>query len=269
MLPIYKATAIQKAPLVGGSTQPCLLLATAYNGKPVGSYVVKIFKQRNLEQINGTAKEVYANVLAQHFDLAVPSAALIEVEYWLINALKKLPEYANWDITEGVYFGTKYIKGGIDYSETLPYAINIWEKENIFAYDALIRNVDRTTRKTNLFLTHDTIYLIDHELTLYITNTFETYLQQKDWGFLITNPKGGHHLFFNDLCDFNKKEAITFDQFGDNLRTLKPETLLRKEAEQLEEYGISTADYHSIEKYLKAAVQNVPLFLENLKTLLA
>jgi hypothetical protein len=102
MLPYYTATSIEKAPLVGGSTQPCLLLATEYNGTPVGSYVVKIFKQRNIEQLNGTAKEVYANVLAKHFDIAVPSAALVQVEQWLINALKKMPEYANWDITSQV-----------------------------------------------------------------------------------------------------------------------------------------------------------------------
>ncbi len=91
MLPYYTATSIEKAPLVGGSTQPCLLLATEYNGTPVGSYVVKIFKQRNLEQLNGTAKEVYANVLAKHFDIPVPSAALIHVEQWLINDLKNYP----------------------------------------------------------------------------------------------------------------------------------------------------------------------------------
>jgi hypothetical protein len=268
MLPLYTAINIEKAPLVGGSTQPCLLLATDYNGNLVGSYVVKIFKQRNIEQINGTAKEVYANVLAKHFDIAVPTAALIEVDQWLINALKQLPEYKNWDITEGVYFGTKYISGGIDYSDALNQNIEIWEKENIFAFDALIRNIDRTPRKTNLFLAGDTVYPLDHELSLHITNTFDHYLSQKDWTFLVANPKGGKHLFFNDLREFNQKRKITFDQFSDNLRTLKPEILLRKEAEQLEEFGISTFDYPPIEKYLKSAVQNTTLFIENLKKLL-
>ena len=268
MLPYYTATSIEKAPLVGGSTQPCLLLATEYNGTPVGSYVVKIFKQRNLEQLNGTAKEVYANVLAKHFDIAVPDAALIHVEQWLINDLKKLPAYANWDITEGVYFGTKYITGGIDYTEAVRHKIDIWEKENIFAFDALIRNVDRTSRKTNLFLTNDATFLIDHELSLKFTDTFAEYLRRKDWAFLVANPKGGSHLFFNDLRDYHKKEGITFDQFAENLRTLKPEKLLRKEAEQLEEFGISTIDYRPIERYLKTAVQETTLFIENLKTLL-
>jgi hypothetical protein len=61
---------------------------------------------------------------------------------------------------------------------------------------------------------------------------------------------------------------MSFDQFSDNLRTLKPEILLRKEAEQLEEFGISTFDYPPIEKYLKSAVQNTTLFIENLKKLL-
>jgi hypothetical protein len=268
MLPIYKAISIEKAPLVGGSTQPCLLLAASYDGIPVGSYVVKIFKQRNIEQLNSTSKEVYANVLARHFELYTPNRALIEVEQWLINELKKLPQYADWDITEGVYFGTTYILGGVDYNESVKNKVRIWDKENIFAFDALIRNVDRTPRKTNLFLVSDDPYVIDHELSLAITATFEDYLRRKDWAFLVANPKGGKHLFLNDLSNFNKKDAITFDQFAENLRNLKPELILRKEAEQLIEYNSETHDYPRIEKYLQSAVKNTTIFIENLKSLL-
>lgn len=268
MLPIYKATSIEKAPLIGGSTQPCLLLVASDSGIPIGSYVVKIFKQRNLEQLNSTSKEVYANVLARHFEVNTPNGALIEVEQWLINELKKLPEYTGWDITEGVYFGTAYILGGIDYNEGVKNKVAIWDKENIFAFDALIRNVDRTPRKTNLFLVEDDPYVIDHELSLSITATFQDYLLRKDWVFLIANPKGGKHLFLEDLSNFNKKESITFDQFAENLRNLKPELILGKETDQLEECKIETSDYFLIEKYLKSAVKNTSSFIESLKSLL-
>ena len=215
MLPIYKAISIEKAPLVGGSTQPCLLLAASYNGTPVGSYVVKIFKQRNIEQLNSTAKEVYASVLARHFEIQTPDSALIEVEQWLINALKKLPEYSGWDITEGVYFGTVYIVGGLDYNEAV---------------------------KNNL--------------------------RRKDWAFLIANPKGGKHLFLEDLSNFHKKEAIKFDHFTENLRNLSPELILGKDAEQLTEYNIETLDYPPIERYLQSAIRNTTHFIESLKSLL-
>lgn len=268
MLPTYKATSIEKAPLKGGSTQPCLLLVASHNGKPIGSYVVKIFKYRNIEQLNGTAKEVYANVLARHFELSVPQGALIEVEQWLINELKKLPEYAGWDITEGVYFGTSYIEGGIDYTEAVKNKISIWDKENIFAFDALIRNTDRTPRKQNLFLIGEQPHVIDHELALKIIAPFEEDLRQKNWAFLVANPKGSKHLFLDDLSNFHKKEPITFDQFAENLRNLKPERLLRNEAEQLAEYGIETNDYPNLEKYLQSAVQNTTDFIKILKLLL-
>jgi hypothetical protein len=268
MLPIYKAISIEKAPLIGGSTQPCLLLAASYKGEPIGSYVVKIFKQRNIEQLNSTNKEVYASVMARHFEIKTPNSALIEVEQWLINDLKKLPEYSGWDITEGVYFGTTYMLGGVDYSESVKNKVDIWDKETIFAFDALIRNVDRTPRKTNLFLVGDTPYVIDHELSLSLSATFEDYLRRRDWMFLVANPKGGKHLFFEDLSDFNKKEAITFDYFAENLRNLKPEMLLRQEIEQLAEYNIETSDYPLIEKYLQSAVINTSLFIESLKSLL-
>jgi hypothetical protein len=268
MLPIYKAISIEKAPLVGGSTQPCLLLAATYNGIPVGSYVVKIFKQRNIEQLNSTAKEVYANVLARHFEIKTPDSALIEVEQWLINDLKKQSEYAGWNITEGVYFGTVYLVGGIDYNDAVKNKVDIWAKENIFAFDALIRNVDRTPRKTNLFLVEDDPYVIDHELSFAVNATFDDYLRRKDWAFLIANPKGGKHLFLEDLSNFHKKEALTFDQFAENLRNLRPELILGKEAEQLLEYNIETNDYPQIEKYLQSAVSNTTRFIENLISLL-
>ena len=266
MLPTYTATSIIEAPMEGGSTQPCLVVASAYNGVPMGQYVVKIFKRRNIEQINGTAKEVYANVLARHFDLKVPEAALIEVEYWLIEQLKAMAAYRNWDITEGVYFGTRYIRGGIDFTDDVKHKIETWTKENIFAFDALIRNVDRTPRKKNLFLANDTIYLIDHELSLSIRRSFDDYIRSNDWVFLVKNPKGDKHLFFNDLSTKNKKDKLMFEQFAENLRTLKPKLLIG-EAEQLFENGISIDDYLPIAQYLKSASQNTSVFINSFKTL--
>ena len=268
MLPTYTATSIIEAPMKGGSTQPCLVVASAYNGVPIGQYVVKIFKRRNIEQINGTAKEVYANVLARHFDLKVPTAALIEVGQWLIDDLKSREAYRNWDITEGVYFGTRYITGGIDFTEDVKHKVTIWEKENIFAFDALIRNVDRTHRKKNLFLAADTVYLIDHELSLDIQRSFNDYMRSNDWVFLIKNPKGDRHLFFNDLTTYNKKDTLNFDEFAENLRTLKPQLLIA-EAEQLFEYGISVDDFPPIGKYLTSASQNTSIFINSLKNLLS
>jgi hypothetical protein len=113
-------------------------------------------------------------------------------------------------------------------------------------------------RNTEGVQTHDRLIIkpivkrfLDHELSLAIKATFEDYLRRKDWAFLVANPKGGKHLFLNDLSNFNKKDAITFDQFAENLRNLKPELILRKEAEQLIEYNIETHDYPLKNAYLK------------------
>ena len=164
--------------------------------------------------------------------------------------------YRNWDITEGVYFGTRYITGGIDFTDDVKHKIETWTKENIFAFDALIWNVDRTPRKKNLFLANDTIYLIDHELSLSIRRSFDDYIRSNDWVFLVKNPKGDKHLFFNDLSTANKKDKLMFEQFAENLRTLKPE-LLTGEAEQLFENGISIDDYLPIS--LSPNISNQPV----------
>lgn len=117
-------------------------------------------------------------------------------------------------------------------------------------------------------MVEDDPYVIDHELSFAVNATFEDYLRRKDWAFLIANPKGGKHLFLEDLSNFHKKEALTFDQFANNLRDLKPESILGKEAEQLTEYNIETNDYPQIEKYLQSAVKNTTHFIESLKSLL-
>lgn len=143
MLPQYKAIAIDQEAIQAGSTKPCLMAVKNQNGQIVGNYVVKIFKPSNLEQGRNTNKEVYCNVLAREFDLAVPEAALIYVKKELIDQLNISPRYQNFNLIPGYYFGSLYIENTLDFSDAVRFKIESWEIENIFAFDVLIRKENR------------------------------------------------------------------------------------------------------------------------------
>lgn len=84
MLPLYTATTIEQSGVLGGTTLPCIMTVVDDNYIPIGQYVVKVFGQKHIKQYNPTKKEVFANILAQEFDLNVPQAALIHVQQPLI-----------------------------------------------------------------------------------------------------------------------------------------------------------------------------------------
>lgn len=166
MLPVYKAIAVDQEAIVSGSTKPCIMTVADSSGKIIGDYVVKVFKPNNIEQSQSTNKEVYGNVLAQAFDLAVPKPALVRVGKDVIGQLNSSERYRDFHLLPGVYFGSEYLNNALDYSGAVNLKLETWEEETIFAFDALIRNIDRRAKKPNLFFKDGTVHLIDHELSL-------------------------------------------------------------------------------------------------------
>ena len=204
MLPIFKAFAFQEFAIKGGSSQPCIVSVKDENGNPLNdSYVVKIFKDHNL---NHTCKEVYASILAKHFGLQLPEPALIELDNTMLNVLKKHEKYQNWNVTEGVFFGSKYLIDAKSFTDTLHFKnFDQWEMGNIFAFDVLIINTDRQLLKPNVIVKNKDIYVIDHEASMNISKSFDDYLAQNHWEYTIRENRGGH-LFKQYLWKIRKKK---------------------------------------------------------------
>ncbi|MGB0930780.1 MAG: HipA family kinase [Chitinophagales bacterium] len=268
MLPVYKATAIDQEALLGGSTRPCLMTVMDDKGDIAGSYVVKIFKHYNTEQYNPTNKELYGNVLAKEFDLNTPKPALIQVNNSLISQLKKSDRYKNWDIISGTYFGCELVENTLDFNQKALQKSEQWEIENVFAFDVLIRNVDRRVSKPNMFFKDGSIILIDHELSLNIDRSFDSYLQiENAWRFITNEHRDARHLFLDYLKKQNKKEEVTFNDFLELLRTLNLRQL-DEVANQLEDLGLYPIDYVPIKAYLREVKQNPHAFAKLLKKML-
>ncbi len=214
MLPIYQANSIEQIALIGGSTQPCIMGVIDESGRLCGNYVVKVFKHKNRE---GTNQEVYGNVLAQHFDLSVPMAAFVHVPQDMIDVLKKERQYEHFDLREGTYFATKYLENSFNFTPALSISkLEDWEMSKIFAFDMLIRNVDRTEHKPNLFFHQHRTTLIDHELSLELQHPFLFYVERDLYKAIAQGAKG-NHLFFNVLRQKMKKNEVDFSEFTEYL----------------------------------------------------
>ncbi len=273
MLPVYKAIAVDQAAIVGGSTKPCIMTVADSNGKIVGDFVVKVFKPNNIEQSQPTNKEVYGNVLAQAFDLAVPNAALVSVGKDIIDQLNGSERYRNFHLLPGVYFGSEYLNNALDYSGAVNMKLEAWEEENIFAFDAFIRNIDRRAKKPNLFFKDGTVHLIDHELSLQLHGkTFDEMYQdrEKHWKFMnLDDPDlRREHIFLETLRERNKKNPVTFDTFREYLRILDVD-LLDEYAAQLDSTGNDSNDLLEIKPYLESVKQNPDQFIQILQELIA
>ena len=254
MLPFLKAVSIERAPIKGGTSLPCLLtVMDEYENLLPQPYVVKIFQHAHKE---ATCNEVFAGVLASEFDLRTPPAALIEVDISLIAELRKIPAYSNRDIEPGYWFGTELVKNTLDWSPTLPpNAVSVDAMTLIFAFDVLLRNTDRRTGKPNFFLHQGDPVLIDHELSFQYPNNFsEIAPDVTDWRFLRPNAKTGSqgHVFYTRLRKLHRKNQVDFGAFIEYLRILNPQ-ILHSYAEQLIESGYELPHFQSVMSFLADA----------------
>lgn len=91
-------------------------------------------------------------------------------------------------------------------------------------------------------------------------------MNQNHWDYSINQNRGGH-LFGQYLRHYGKKNKVTFDEFIENLRTLKPQ-LLYNFALQLAEYEYNPLDIDKIISYIADVKRNESKFLTLLDNLL-
>jgi len=265
MIPIYKAIRLIKTSLRGGTTLPCLMTVIENTGIIQGTYVVKVFDIKHLQQYNPTNKEIIVNYLATEFDLSVPKMAIIEVPENIIKELLEKKDYKNKSLKAGLYFGCEFIDNTTFYEEEVKNSnYDEWELETIFAFDALIRNFDRVIKKPNILFKNGSFVLIDHELSLNIERTFEEYKAFDNYKNVLQGTKG-KHIFLEYLQLKHKKESIHFDDFIESLRTLNLSRLVQLR-DFLKVHDFNVADFEAIIHYLEAAKRNLSTFKNILQT---
>lgn len=246
----------------GGSTMP--LLITAENRKGIISpYVLKLYKQKNVFQNYSVAKEIITIECAKEFDLPI-------VEYGIINFDHKLLE-PYFDphnlrlLDSGYKFCSKLIPGVVSYNTHVNNGfIRDYELENVFAFDNLMISSDRGghRNKSNLLISADTFYLIDHEqvlpfysdpsiaLDINFKRSFSVYDYRK-------------HIFYKLLKKSRLKNG-SFDDFQQSLYTFDIRIFDGIFAE-LDKFNINNRGKSICIDYIKWSKSNLDYVIKTLK----
>jgi hypothetical protein len=111
--------------------------------------------------------EVVAGELGRALGLAVPELALAELDPALAVAE---PDREIQDLlaaSAGLNLAVDYLPGALPFGPAAGPAPARELAARIVWFDALVTNVDRTAKNTNLLLWHDRLWLIDHGAALY------------------------------------------------------------------------------------------------------
>ena len=81
----------------------------------------------------------------------------------------------------GLNLGLHYLSGAITYDPAVT-TVDAWLASRIVWLDALLLNVDRTARNTNMLIWHKELWLIDHGAALYFHHSWQ------NWEEYVTKP---------------------------------------------------------------------------------
>lgn len=149
-----------------GRTGPVLLGCEDDSGTTAGEYVVKLRAGVDRRE-RGLLAEFVAARLAQHFQIAMPEPAVVnlgpEIAELFARSVSRHPERFRESI--GPNFGTKVVTGSSIWPVDNPVPdVMLDSAANVFAFDALIDNPDRRFENPNLFGKGDQFLIFDHEL---------------------------------------------------------------------------------------------------------
>jgi len=268
-LQIYEAINFDKIIESGGSTYPWLVVVIDSDMKPC-KYVVKLFTERQMNQQNPIAKEIFGNILARELGLSVPEFALVNFGDSFCQTL----ESENINILNNKHRGLKF---GCEYIDSAA-IVNInnqkvfWKSYDIgsiFAFDNLIGNIDRggARNKPNLLIKNEDFILIDHEQIFtfaddenFYNDTIITDFRKGIWRY-----NAQQHLFFSILRSLkNEEKENIFDTFHEHLNYLDVNSL-NSSVQFLSKNNLSVGNYSLIKDYLTEIKTNSGKFINLLK----
>ena len=155
--------------LGNGRTSPAVFTCEGPDLSASDQFVVKL--RGGLERRErGLSYELYASLLASHFDIQCPRPAVVLIERDLAEVIA---EELSGDARRaqiirdsiGLNFGSQFLVNLMvwlvdKYVPSIMQAAAI----KIFAFDALIQNPDRTFNNPNLGSRSDDLFIFDHEL---------------------------------------------------------------------------------------------------------
>jgi hypothetical protein len=135
-----------------------------------GLYVVK-FRAAG-QGPKALVAEVVAGEIGRALGLLVPEVVLAEVPEDLGRAE---PHQEIRDLvvrSAGTNAGLDFLPGSLEYTPATGRHVDAELAAAVVWFDALVTNIDRTARNTNILVWHDRLWLIDHGASLYVQHTW-------------------------------------------------------------------------------------------------
>ena len=157
-------------PLREGGSLPAIV-----EGDDDGLYVLKF---RGAGQgANALIAELVAGELARALALPVPEIVLVELDAELART-EPDPEIQHLiRASAGLNLALDYLPGSVTFDPVVEQP-DVALASAIVWFDALVSNVDRTARNTNLLMWHRRLWLIDHGAALYFHHDWDGYLER-------------------------------------------------------------------------------------------
>jgi len=167
-----------------------------------GAYVVK-FRGAGQGPKALIAEAVVAR-LAAALDLPVPQAAIVELE---AGFGRSEPDPEIQDVLRGSVgsnFGLAYLPGALAFDPAVDgAALDPDLAARVVWFDALVTNVDRTARNTNLLLCQRRLWLIDHGAAFYVHHRWAGWQQRIQSAF----PQIAEHVLLPFAGDLQAADA--------------------------------------------------------------
>ena len=158
-------------PLREGGSLPAIVA-----GDDDGTYVLKF---RGAGQgVRALVAELVSGELARTLGLPVPEIVFAELDP---RMAKTEPDPEIQDLlrrSEGLNLALDYLPGSITFDPLITRLMDGQARlaSSILWFDALVGNVDRTAKNTNLLVWHRKLWMIDHGATLIFHHTWDDYL---------------------------------------------------------------------------------------------
>ncbi len=157
-------------PLKEGGSLPAIV-----EGDDLGTYVLKFRGAGQGEKV--LVAELVCAELARALGLRVPEIVLMQLDP-VIG--RNEPDYEIRSLIKasaGLNLGLDYLPGSIAYDPAVTVVDPVLAAKIVW-FDALVSNVDRTARNTNMLMWHRELYLIDHGAALYFHHDWPKGLAQ-------------------------------------------------------------------------------------------
>ena len=153
------------APLREGGSLPAIVEAD-----DDGLYVVK-FRGAG-HGTKALVAELVAGEIGRALGLLVPELVLVDLDPALASAEPDSEIRDLLDRSAGLNVGLDFLPGALGFDPAAGFVPDPDLAADVVWFDALLTNVDRTARNTNLLVWHRRLWLIDHGSALYIHHTW-------------------------------------------------------------------------------------------------